>query len=210
MNRSASVKGLATALLKAQAEMQNPAFDSVNPHFRNKFASLVSVREAVIPVLNKHGLAISQFPICSELHAGIVNVLLHTSGEWLEESCLLPLTKNDAQGAGSAITYARRYSLQSIAGVVADEDDDANTASTPRKPAGSNPPSDTGSKPVAPGGPLTRSDTLRDLCSKAQVNMIDLLAKAGCTTAEEFSEDDWEEATAMLKRKAIKLGKAKA
>lgn len=199
MNRSESIKELATALALAQAEMQNPTFDSVNPHFKNKFASLVSVRAAVIPVLNKHGLSISQFPVSAELRAGVVNILMHTSGQWIEEGCILPLTKNDAQGAGSAITYARRYSLQSIAGVVADEDDDAEAASTaPRKPATA--------APSAPSGE-TRSDTLKRLCASAQVNMIDLLAKANCTTAEEFSEADWEEATAMLKRKAIKLGK---
>jgi hypothetical protein len=62
-----------------------------------------------------------------------VNRLMHVSGEWLEEECLLPLDKNNAQGAGSAVTYARRYSLQSIAGVVADEDDDANAASVVKK-----------------------------------------------------------------------------
>jgi hypothetical protein len=131
VNRSQSLASLAKALAVAQAEMHNPAFDSVNPHFRNKFASLISVREAVIPVLTKHGLSLAQFPISGEGSAGVVNVLMHSSGEWLEETCLLPLTKNDAQGAGSAITYARRYSLQSIAAVAADEDDDANTASKP-------------------------------------------------------------------------------
>lgn len=209
MNRSDSVKELATALALAQAEMLNPTFDSVNPHFKNRFASLASVRSAVIPVLNKHGLSIAQFPVCTELHAGVVNVLLHTSGQLIEESCILPLTKNDAQGAGSAITYARRYSLQSIAGVVADEDDDANAASTKEKPAVGLPSQGADIPPAsAPGRPpATRTDTLRGLCAKAQVNMIDLLARAGVSTAEEFSETDWEDAVAMLKRKAIKLGK---
>jgi len=56
--------------------------------------------------------------------------------------------------------------------------------------------------------PKTRTETLRELCAKAQVNMIDLLAKAGSTTAEELSESDWQDAEAMLKRKAIKIAKA--
>jgi hypothetical protein len=135
MNSSTSITKLAEALNKAQAELKNPAFDSTNPHFRSKFASLVAVRECVLPILNKHGLTISQFPKAADGCAGVVNRLMHVSGEWLEEECLLPLDKNNAQGAGSAVTYARRYSLQAIAGVVADEDDDANAASAPAKKA---------------------------------------------------------------------------
>jgi hypothetical protein len=133
MNSSPSIAELAKALNKAQAELKNPTFDSTNPHFKSKFASLAAVREAVIPTLNKHGLAIAQFPKSTDGTAGCVNRLMHVSGEWLEEECLLPLDKNNAQGAGSAVTYARRYSLQAIAGVVADEDDDANAASAPVK-----------------------------------------------------------------------------
>lgn len=130
MNKSATIANLAASLAKAQSELKNPAFDSTNPHFKNKFASLVAVRAAVLPILNKNGLTISQFPKCGEGTAGCVNLLMHVSGEWIEEECLLPLSKNDPQGAGSAITYTKRYSLQGIAGVVADEDDDANAAST--------------------------------------------------------------------------------
>jgi hypothetical protein len=115
--------------------MKNPTFDSTNPHFRNKFASLSAVREAVTPILAKHGISITQFPKTGEGVAGCVSRLMHASGEWIEEECLLPLDKNNAQGAGSCITYARRYSLQGIAGVVAEEDDDANAASAPGKPA---------------------------------------------------------------------------
>lgn len=109
--------------------MKNPAFDSENPHFKSRFASLATVRESVLPILMKHGLVLTQFPKSAEGHAGCANKLLHISGEWLEEDCLLPLDRVNAQGAGSAITYARRYSLQSIAGIVAEEDDDANAAS---------------------------------------------------------------------------------
>jgi hypothetical protein len=131
VNSSPTIAELAKALNKAQAELKNPTFDSTNPHFKSKFASLVAVREAVLPILQKHGLALTQFPKGADGAAGVVNRLMHVSGEWLEEECLLPLDKNNAQGAGSAVTYARRYSLQAIAGVVADEDDDANAASAP-------------------------------------------------------------------------------
>jgi hypothetical protein len=139
MNSSPSIAALAKALNAAQAELRNPAFDSTNPHFKSKFASLVAVREAVMPILQKHGLALTQFPKAAEGCSGVVNRLMHVSGEWLEEECLLPLDKNNAQGAGSAVTYARRYSLQSIAGVVADEDDDGNGASKGRDEPKSDP-----------------------------------------------------------------------
>lgn len=136
MNKSDKIDQLALALHKVQSEVKNPSFDSTNPHFKSKFASLVSVREAVMPVLSKHGLSVAQFPKAGDGSAGCVNLLLHHSGQWIEEECLLPLDKNNAQGAGSAITYARRYSLQAIAGVVADVDDDGNAASATVETAG--------------------------------------------------------------------------
>lgn len=124
MNKSQSVAKLTEALTKAQAEMQNPEFDKLNPHFKSKYASLPTVRSAVLPVLNKHGLALTQFPKTETTYAGCTNLLLHSSGEWLEQDCLLPVDKMNPQGAGSAITYSRRFSMQSIAGVVGEEDTD--------------------------------------------------------------------------------------
>lgn len=135
MNSSPEIDKLAAALIAAQKEMRNPAFDAKNPHFGSKYASLVSVREAVIPVLNRHGLGLTQFPKYAQEYAGCVSRLMHTSGQWLEEECLLPVGKATAHAAGSCITYARRYSMQSIAGVVADEDDDANGAVQPKAAA---------------------------------------------------------------------------
>jgi hypothetical protein len=121
---------LAAALAKAQAEMVNPAFDSTNPHFKSKFASLAAVRNAVIPVLAKHGIACVQ-----DIHTDIAGTvsctttLIHASGQRATFGPLtLPVTKVDAQGFGSAATYARRYSLMAIAGVVGDDDDDGNAA----------------------------------------------------------------------------------
>lgn len=129
MNSSSTITKLAEALKAAQSEMKNPAFDAKNPHFGSKYASLAAVREAVLPVLNKHGLALTQFPKYAAEYAGCVSRLMHTSGEWLEEECLLPVGKATAHAAGSCITYARRYSMQGIAGVVAEDDDDGNVAS---------------------------------------------------------------------------------
>jgi len=126
MNQSQSIAKLTEALHKAQAEMQNPTFDAYNPHFKSKYASLATVREAVLPVLNKHGLTLTQFPKSEGTYAGCVNLLAHVSGEWLSGESLFPVDKMTAQGAASAITYARRISMQSIGGVVGEEDTDGN------------------------------------------------------------------------------------
>lgn len=126
MNKSQSIAALSTAMAKAQAEMHNPRFDSTNPHFRSKFASLAAVRECVIPILAKHGISLTQFPVSQEGRAGCINHLSHESGEWMEESFTIPVDKQNAHGFASALTYAKRLSMQSIAGVVGDEDDDGN------------------------------------------------------------------------------------
>jgi hypothetical protein len=120
---------LAGALAKAQAEMANPKFDKLNPHFKNKFASLASVRDAVIPVLAKHGIACIQDLTNVEGGVACTTILMHSSGQQINLGPLkMPVSKADAQGFGSAATYARRYHLMAVANVVGDEDDDANEA----------------------------------------------------------------------------------
>lgn len=128
--KSEQINELATALSKAQAEMSNPVVDSVNPHFRNKYVSLAAVRNAVIPVMAKHGLSVVQSLTCGEKSVRCSTLIMHSSGQWWESEQLeIPVTKVDPQGFGSACTYARRYTLMAVAGVSGDEDDDANVAS---------------------------------------------------------------------------------
>jgi hypothetical protein len=123
------VDRFAAALAKAQAEMTNPGFDCTNPHFRNRYASLAAVRNAVVPVLAKNGIAIMQNLTASENGIACETILAHSSGQSMRFGPLfLPASKADAQGFGSAATYARRYSLMAVAGVAGDEDDDANAA----------------------------------------------------------------------------------
>jgi len=136
MNKSEQINELAKALAMAQGEMRNPAFDSSNPHFRSKFASLASVRNAVIPCLSKHGLSLTQDVTRTLTGIACTTILMHASGQWAEYGPLeMPASKNDAQGLGSASTYARRYHLQAVAGVVGDEDDDGNAATQPKQSA---------------------------------------------------------------------------
>jgi hypothetical protein len=124
-----NINDLAAALAKAQAEMSNPKFDSQNPHFRNKFASLAAVRNAVVPAFSKHGLSVLQNLVTSAEGVACETIILHSSGQSLKLGPLLmPAMKHDAQGLGSAATYARRYSLLAAAGVVGEEDDDAEAA----------------------------------------------------------------------------------
>ena len=129
MNKSESLRELATALSKAQMEMKNPPFDSKNPFFKSNYASLASVRDTVIPILAKYGLTVIQNVSSSANGVACSNILIHNSGEWLESSPFeVPVTKHDAQGFGSACTYSRRFSLMALMAVVGDADDDGNAA----------------------------------------------------------------------------------
>ena len=122
-------KGLYSALAAAQADMGPALKDSVNPAFKSKYADLASVMAACLPSLNAHGIAVIQPPYQNEAGAHFVKtVLVHgETGETAECAVPLIVSKNDMQGYGSAVTYARRYGLMSMAGI-APEDDDGNAA----------------------------------------------------------------------------------
>jgi hypothetical protein len=135
MNKSESIKELSSALAKAQGLIEGALKDAQNPHFRSKYATLASVVDAVKEPLAKHGLSYTQILHDAENAVKVETIILHQSGEWLSCGVLsVPVSKNDAQGFGSALTYARRYSLSAAFGV-APEDDDGNgaAAAAPRK-----------------------------------------------------------------------------
>ena len=120
---------LMKAFVKAQAELKNPAMDSTDPHFKSKFASLKAVREAVYPVFNKHGLAIVHKGVQADTGLAINTVVIHESGEDMDCGTLfIPVRNDNPQSYCSAMTYARRYTLQGVAGVVGDPDDDGSGA----------------------------------------------------------------------------------
>jgi hypothetical protein len=125
---SESLKELASAFAKAQAEIEGATADKQNPHFRSRYADLGNVVDAIKPAITKHGLSFVQVSHNDESAACIETIILHSSGEWLSCGCVsVPVSKHDAQGYGSALTYARRYSLAAAFGV-APEDDDGNAA----------------------------------------------------------------------------------
>ena len=127
------MKNLAIALVKAQSEMSNPKKGNTNPFFKNKYADLNAIREAVLSTLNENGIVVLQ-PMVHRDGKNFVNtILLHESGEMMESFTEIIYNKqNDAQAQGSGITYARRYGLQSFVCVGAD-DDDGNKAVQPVK-----------------------------------------------------------------------------
>lgn len=127
---------LTKALVAAQGSMPDLQRDKINPHFKSAYLSLEKLLAEVIPVLNKAGLAVAQFPTFVVTDAGALpalrTVLIHgESGDRMEDTMLLQASKNDPQGQGSAITYAKRYALMALCGLSADEDDDGNKASQP-------------------------------------------------------------------------------
>ena len=130
MYQSENLTEIAIAVAKAQGELSPATKNAQNPHLKNKYADIAAVWEAVRMVLPNHGLSVVQTMRPREDGKACVHtMLLHTSGQWIAGECVLPVPKQDPQGFGSAITYARRYSLSAILGVVSEEDDDGNGAS---------------------------------------------------------------------------------
>lgn len=123
------MKQISKAILEAQKEMGNATKGSSNPFFKSKYADLNSIREACMPALHNHGISVLQPTVHIEGKNFIKTILIHESGETFEGLTEIIYAKqNDAQSQGSGITYARRYGLQSLLNIGA-EDDDGNKAS---------------------------------------------------------------------------------
>ena len=146
--KSDSIIKLAEALAGAQAEIENAAKKSNNPHFKSKYADLAEVINTARPVLSKHGLSVTQWPSFADGLVSVETLLAHKSGEWIANTASAPADKLTAQGVGSAITYLRRYSLAALA-CIAQEDDDGNAASQRE------------AKPAAKPAPFETIDTER-------------------------------------------------
>lgn len=126
--QSEHINELAAALSKAQAEIAPAIKDSSNPFFKSKYADLSSIWNACRDPLTKNGLAIMQTMDFQEGQLMLATTLAHASGQWMRSYLPIINEKNNAQGLGSAITYNRRYALSAMVGIIADDDDDANSA----------------------------------------------------------------------------------
>lgn len=136
ISRSESIVELSKAFAMFQAEVNNPINTTTNSFFKNKYATLGDVLNEVRPILAKYGLSILQMPAGDGGIVQLTTLIMHTSGEWIEtEPMTMRPEKGTPQGVGSALTYARRYSLSTILGVASEDDDDGNDASQPQKSA---------------------------------------------------------------------------
>lgn len=146
IEQSPELGSLFEALAKAQSEMRPAVMDMKNPHYNSRYASLTSIQDAYREPLAKHGLAvIQQIFHCSEGY-WIRTLLGHSSGQWISNEFKLLIEKSNMQGLGSAVTYARRYGISSLVGVVDTEDDDGSAVSPPK----TEPPKVSAPNPPAP------------------------------------------------------------
>lgn len=126
---SEQVDQLFTALAKAQAKFTVAEFNKTNPHFKSKYSDLQGYLSASRSALTENGLSVSQLISEQDGKPVLVTLLAHASGQWIKSVMPINPTKNDMQGFGSALSYAKRYSLGSIIGLASgEEDDDANEA----------------------------------------------------------------------------------
>lgn len=142
MKQSESIANLATALVAVQGHVSPVIKDRQNPHFKNNYATLDAIMENVRLLLAGHGLSVIQGgagPVSNNdgniVGVSVETVLVHTSGEWVTSTFVLPIEKPSAQAVGSAITYGRRYGISALLALSTEEDDDGQIASQPPKAA---------------------------------------------------------------------------
>lgn len=136
MQMSEQINELASALAKAQGKIQPAVKDATNLGFKNqqgkpsKYADLAAVWDACRAPLAENGLSVVQLPTTAEPgHIALTSMLLHSSGQYIATTTHMRLMQDTPHGAGSALTYLRRYALAALVGIVADDDDDGNAAS---------------------------------------------------------------------------------
>ena len=133
MNKSEQINELAPALTKAISQIKGAIEDSTNPHFKNKYASLQSVIDSAREPLANNGMTVLQFLTdnsCDSMDfVTLETIILHSSGQWISSTFSVPVSKKDAQGFGSAVTYARRYAYMSALGMASIDDDGQAAAS---------------------------------------------------------------------------------
>jgi hypothetical protein len=115
--------------------MQGISKEGKNPAFKSKYVTLDSILDTLRPILTSNGLMLTQGSQQPETMQTVTveSRIIHTSGEWISTTVTIPVTKPDAHGLGSALTYGRRYSVSALLAISADEDDDANGAIAPRE-----------------------------------------------------------------------------
>ena len=212
MRHSKEQGEIAGAVVEALAALSNPPKTAANPFYQSRYAPLNATLDLVRPVLAAHGLALMQSAESVDGHPAVVTRLVHTGGQWIESSpfALTPM-KDDPQGHGGAITYARRYSLEALLGISGDEDDDGHYATQPDKPAtrapakrAAKPPAKAAAKPTpGPGASPRVIDRTAEHTTFAGVQVRFLTAKgigvADPSASDTKGEDDNLKAVLPLK-----------
>ncbi len=173
MNHSESIKQIAAALAAFQREVKDPTRNGENPHFKSKYVQLDGLLAAVRPILANHGLSLMQSTGGDGVNISVSTLIMHTSGEWIEtEPLVLKAQQATPQGAGSACTYGRRFSLSAALGVAWDDDDDGNAASAqkPAPKAEDKPAPKTEDKP-APKAKAGKADSRAEYMAKIKAAM---------------------------------------
>ncbi len=187
MKHSEQLDKIAPALAKAQAEMVGAKKLSNNPFFKSKYADLTSIWIACKEALHSNNLSVIQSPVSSEGRIGVGTMLLHSSGQFVQDEFTLGVKKeNDPQADGSSITYARRYSLAAFVGVCP-EDDDAEKgmrrgAETEKKAIA----------PKNPSAPLSEGQVklIGDKCKNKKISRDDLLKHFKRESMNDFTMGD--------------------
>lgn len=194
MNKSESIKAFAEALAKFQGEVKNPPKSADNPFFKSKYTPLDVMIDTAKPLLNKHGLSYIQSCSGDGQNITVTTLLMHNSGEWVETDPLtLKADKATAQGAGSAITYGRRYALAAALGLASDEDDDGNGAEPKKTPK---------SKPQKIDN--TKAQVIYDLLQETNADVKAFLDYYKVSKVEDMTLDVWTKATRALRGKLTK------
>ena len=184
---------ICAAYVAAFAELEAATKTASNPHFKSKYADLPTVIDAIKPHLSKHGLAFMQMPKPSEGGISIETILIHSSGDKLSMGVLfVPANKHDAHGYGSALTYARRYALQTCFGLPT-EDDDGNAAVKAQ---------------LAPAKPITQEQfaVLQDLIDKTGTDVAVMAAHYKVPALAMLPSNLFETAKTALERKVQNAG----
>ena len=201
MNNQLRFDALAPAFIKAQAEMTDPVKDTQG--YGYKYATLDQMLQIVRPVLSKHGLGVMQnLEGGDNGHVSVNTIIIHESGQTMESIMSMPISAKKGlsaeQNVGTAISYARRYALQSCLGLMAEEDTDAADAA-PKKTNGK-------AKPVAFISPEQESEIRArgDACS---VNWIKLCAHMGVASVASLVAEDYDKALALITKKQEQVNK---
>jgi len=130
MKQSAELNLIIKALSDANTEISNPINNAINPHFKNRYATLDSILTHIRPILTKHGIVMIQNVSTDDRFVSIETGLYHISGQYIiSDKLQMSVEKATAQGQGSGITYGRRYQLSAFLNIASEDDDDANHVS---------------------------------------------------------------------------------